>query len=344
MSNRVTLEDIAAASDTSVASVSLALRNKPGVSRARRERILQAARSLGYSRELPVTERNDPAVRTVAVLFRTLDSGTASMMDQFYSWVAAGIQEVSQDQRIRLTLGALRCDRSHRLVSLPTDDVLDSASDGIFLLGSYPDETLERLLEVTVGRGIPIVQVDGESPRTLMDTVGSMNVDGLRRATAYLIDHGHREIGFAGRTGRGIPSIDARFAGYRAAMSEHGLAPQEIVVRGEGRVDFETHEGRLPFTAIAAANDYDAGIVMRVLRSRGFRVPDDVSVIGFDDTEHAVQSIPAMTTMRVDTLAMGRLAVEMMAFRWRWPDAAPIMVSLKPQLVERDSVRSIGAT
>lgn len=89
-------------------------------------------------------------------------------------------------------------------------------------------------------------------------------------------------------------------------------------------------------------NDYDATVLMRLLHGQGVRVPENVSIIGFDDTEHAMHVVPALTTMRVDMLTMGRLAVRAMAFRWSWPDAAPQMTLLRPQLVERDSVASIS--
>ena len=344
MSGRVTLEDIAEASDTSVASVSLALRNKPGVSRARRERILAVAREMGYSRETPVASPDESAVRSAAVLFRSItsDRPATPLMDSFYSWVVTGIQEAAQDAGLHLMLGALRCDANNVPVELPPASFFDRASSGLFLLGSFPDASLDRLIEITGARGIPIVNVDGHTARTFVDSVGTMNREGAYEATSYLIQRGHSRIAFAGRLDRNVPSFNQRLQGYREAMAAHGYPTRELTIRGDREVSPPIEADDLGVTAIVVGNDYDATVLMRLLHGQGVRVPEDVSIIGFDDTEHATHVVPALTTMRVDMLTMGRLAVQAMAFRWSWPDAAPQMTLLRPQLVERDSVASIS--
>jgi LacI family transcriptional regulator len=97
-------------------------------------------------------------------------------------------------------------------------------------------------------------------------------------------------------------------------------------------------------TAIFGCNDTFALSALRALRLLGRRVPEDVSVIGFDDIERSGQTTPPLTTMAVDKVSMGRLAVQMLLFRLTWPDAAPTMTMLQPRLVERQSVRPPAAT
>lgn len=343
MSGRVTLEDIAEASGTSVASVSLALRNKPGVSRAKRERIISAARSLGYEREVPAQPDKAVQTRRVTMLFRSLSSGPAApLMDPFTSWIVTGIQETAQNADIELMLGAIRWNQDDGTLHLPPDRLTRRQRDGVLLLGSYPEATITSILDGIGAGGFPIVQVDGSKPRPFMDCIGTMNEDGAREATDYLVAHGHRRIAFAGRIGRHIPSIDERLCGYHTAMASHGLEPMTIEIIDENTVHGLPDRTDPGFTALFADNDYDATILMRKLQGRGLRVPDDVSIIGFDDTSHATQVVPALTTMRVDTLAMGRMAVDILRFRWAWPDAVPLMTSLQPVLVERGSVRAIA--
>ncbi len=263
-------------------------------------------------------------------------------MDSFYSWVVTGIQEAAQDAGLHLMLGALRCDANNVPVELPPASFFDRASSGLFLLGSFPDASLDRLIEITGARGIPIVNVDGHTARTFVDSVGTMNREGAYEATSYLIQRGHSRIAFAGRLDRNVPSFNQRLQGYREAMAAHGYPTRELTIRGDREVSPPIEADDLGVTAIVVGNDYDATVLMRLLHGQGVRVPEDVSIIGFDDTEHATHVVPALTTMRVDMLTMGRLAVQAMAFRWSWPDAAPQMTLLRPQLVERDSVASIS--
>lgn len=344
MGGRVTLEDIAEASGTSVASVSLALRNKPGVSRVRRERILAAARSLGYTRETPVSPDEHAATRRVTMLFQSLTSGPAGpLMDPFTSWVVTGIQEAAQDAGIELMVGAIRWNPTDGSLQLPPSRLANRPRDGVLLIGSYPEETIAQVLEGIGAGGFPVIQVDGSRPRPFMDCVGTMNVHGARAATEHLIAHGHRRIAFAGRLRRRIPSFAERHRGYISAMTSHGLDRFEIEIVNENEISPIPRDGDLPYTAVVVDNDYDATIAMRLHQAAGVRIPDDLSVVGFDDTPHATQVTPPLTTMRVDTLSMGRLAIDALRFRWRWPEAAPFMTSLQPILIERGSVRRNGS-
>lgn len=342
MGQRVTLEDIAEASNTSVASVSLALRNKPGVSRVRRERILAAARSLGYARETPIASESENGTRHVGILFRSgTDSPGGPLLDRFNSWVLTGIQEAAEDADIHLVLGSLRLDMDGGAMTLPPESYFRSAADGLLLIGSYPSSVINCLLGITSPLGLPTISVDGSFARSMLDCVGTMNREGGHAATSYLIAQGHTRIAFAGSIGRNVPSFDERYLGYRDAMTEYGLEPQDLLVNEDEETVWRFDPENLSFTAVVAGNDHQATVLMRDLQGQGVSIPDEVSVVGFDDTDHALTSSPQLTTMRVDTLTMGRLAVDTLQFRWKWPDAAPFRTTLVPELVERCSVRRL---
>lgn len=345
MSQRVTLEDIAAKTGASPATVSLALRNKPGVSLATRERIQSVARSLGYSR--PV--RTDGAatdVHNVALIFRTPDTGperATPALNRFYSWILAGIQEAADEMRMNLVLGSIPVNLANSPIELPPERIFSNAADGILLVGAFREETLDEVLAMANRRSTPVVLVDGASATHHLDSIGSMNREGAAEATRYLVGKGHSRIAFVGRTPANDPNFEARYQGYADAMAGEGLAPRILQIARDdvSLAEFEGHD--LPFTAVVCGNDHGAWMLMRELQRIGKRVPDEVSIVGFDDTDHSRDSMPPITTMAVDTLSMGRLAVRTLDFRLSWPEAAPITGLLRPRLVERQSVRSLSS-
>jgi LacI family transcriptional regulator len=342
MSQRVTLEDIARKSGASPATVSLALRNKPGVSPVTRARIQAVARSLGYTRPA----RTDTAaadVRNVALIFRTTDSGperAAPALNRFYSWILAGIQDAADEMRMNLVLGSIPVNENNSPSELPPDRLFRNAADGILLVGAFREETIDEVVDLAGRRATPVVLVDGASATHRLDSVGSMNRDGVAEATRYLLGLGHSRIAFAGRTPMNDPNFEARYQGYATVMADEGLIPENLPMARES-VSLGAFEGKdLPFTAVVCGNDHSAWLLVRELQRIGKRVPDDVSVVGFDDTDHSRDSIPPITTMAVDMRSMGRIAVRLLDFRLEFPEAAPITALLSPRLVERTSARA----
>lgn len=347
MSGRVTLEDIAEASGASLATVSLALRNKPGVSRDRRERILSVARSLGYSRPVRATSEDGHAVRKIALIFRTPASGperSSPALNRFYSLVLSGIQEAANDAQMNLVLGVIPVDDGNNPSEMPPARIIESGEDGVLLVGAFRQHTLTDILTLIGSRSTPVVLVDGKRGTNVLDTVGSLNQEGMITATRYLLERGHRKIAFAGPVSRNDPNFADRYAGYELAMTDAGFPTGFIPVTDEDielpAQEYET----FPFTGVVCGNDHGAWLLVRKLLSRGIRVPGDVSIIGFDDTDHARFSTPPLTTMGVDTLSMGRLAVQMLCFRLAWPDAPPLSTLIQPHLIERTSVRNLNET
>jgi LacI family transcriptional regulator len=344
MSGRITLEDIAQAADASLATVSLALRNKPGVSRAKREHILAIARSLGYERPVRAAEDAAAAVRNVALIFRTPDAGperSSPALNRFYSFVLSGIQDAADDAQMNLLLGSIPVDARNNPRELPRR-ILATDVDGVLLVGAFREETVRRVIELLGTRAPAIVLVDNTGSSLALDSIGSMNRAGTAEATRYLIDRGHQRIAFAGRQAGRDPNFDDRYLGYCDAMAAAGLETGMIEITGEVVELPERQAGAFPFTSVVCGNDHAAWLLQRALQGRGIRVPDDVSIVGFDDTDHARDAVPAITTMAVDTLSMGRLAVRMLDFRLTAPEAARATLLLQPRLVERDSVRTIG--
>lgn len=340
--SRVTLDDIATASDTSLAAVSLALRNKPGVSRETRERILANARDLGYQRPARVHKNQALALRNIALVIRTWSHGperNAPTLNPFYSWVVTGIHEAARESRMNMLLGTIPVDAGNT----PTDmchQLLQQRLDGVLLVGSHRPETVRTVLDALPDHTPPVVLVDSRPMPGVLDSVGSDNVHGGYLATADLIRQGHRRISYFGPASRWEPNFADRRDGFLRALADHGLEPYLVTEVDEVEEGSDLHGALFAnSTATFCGNDDHAMLLMRLARGAGVDVPGHHSVIGFDDTTVARHALPPLGTMAVDKVTMGMWAVQLLDNRITRPDAAPVHITITPQLVIRESTR-----
>ena len=333
---RITITDIARESGASPTTVSLVLRDKPGIGADTRERVLAAAQSLGYHRKVVSQPVRDPGVRTVAILFR---ARTRSPFDRslgvnpFYSWVLTGMEAVARTRRINLIYGTLAVNDDNEIVDSP-DHLLSQALDGVVMIGAFSEASA---LSLVGSAPLPVVLVDGPAYPQQFDVVASDNVGGSRAAVEYLIETGHCHIGLVSPAESINPNFAQREDGYREAMLAAKLEPMPPQDR--------TPDGLRSLlaswpktTALFCVNDVFATELVKSASELGIDVPSALSVVGFDDTDHATVSIPALTTMSVDKVGMGRHAILQLDYRMAWPDAAESCLVLSPRLVKRGSV------
>ncbi len=171
----------------------------------------------------------------------------------------------------------------------------------------------------------------------------SDNFRAAYQAVAFLIGRGHRHIGLLGSEANCYPSLRDRRNGYLRSMKENKL--DEIYIsnfninRSKGYQEtLDLLKENPQITALFCVNDDVGSTTIRAIQSQGMRVPEDISVIGFDDTYLAVNTHPELTTMHVDTVAMGRAAVHLLSLRLANPESARMTLTIHPQLVERESV------
>lgn len=338
---KVTIEDIAQHSSASITTVSMVLRDKPGIGAATRQRVLRSAQELGYQRRSP-SPTGDRTLN-VAMIVRSRSRGREEAfptVNAFYSWVMTGIESAAQANRMNLLYATLPVDDDNRPIALP-DHLLSQSLAGILLIGSFSSETIDV---IAAGRAMPTVLVDGPSIPTRHDAVGSDNEGGAYDAVIHLISAGHRSIAILGPDRSQDPNFAQREDGYLRAMGEHDLPPSWIRI-GEAGPDamaaaVEAAIGENPgLSAIFGCNDAFAIESMNALERIGRQVPGDVSVMGFDDIVPAGQVNPGLTTMAVDKVSMGRLAVLMLDHRLAWPEVTTSITLLRPELRERESVR-----
>lgn len=334
-----TLADVAAALELSPAAVSLALRGKPGVSEATRTRVMEVSRSLGYQ---PVSTpgRHHQGPLTVTLVIRALH-GDSPDANRFYGPVLAGIEERCRRLHIRLMLSIMPVDQHNHPLEIP-HSVTDQLSDGLILVGAH--FPAGRFL----GDGQPAVLVDAYAEDGAFNSVDTDNVYGGRTAVNHLIRNGHRDIAILGTEADAFPSILDRRRGYEQAINEAGLALHYIDVpyyeherAAAAAIEYLGANPRV--TAIFCANDLVAVTFVQAARQAGIVVPDQISVIGFDDIDLASIMSPALTTMAVDKPGMGRLAVTLLAHQLEVGKKCVTATLVRPELIERETVRTIKA-
>ncbi|NDJ52854.1 MAG: LacI family transcriptional regulator [Chloroflexi bacterium] len=340
LDRKVTLADIARESGVSQSTVSLVLRNKGGMSEDTRQRVLDTAQALGYvyspSNQSP--RRSSPNTVGLIVKVRPDDSPDTN---SFYAPVLAGIEGVLRRHQVSLVYANVPVDDTNHPLELPW--ILNEQDfDGLILVGVQLDQTkLDPILET----GAPLVLADAYAPDNAHDSVVSDNYAGAYQATNHLIEHGHRKIAILGSQTEGFPSILERRHGFEAAMVDHDLEPiyWDCPLRPDAVAPvFAVFKAQDPaVSGIFAANDDIAIAAIASARALGLRVPEDLSIVGFDNIAPAQHVSPALTTMRVDKIGMGRLAAQLMLNRIDFPDSGMVRTVICPSLVRRASVMSI---
>lgn len=338
MKSKVTISDIAQQSGVSVSTVSLVLNNKPGISDETRSRVLEAADKLGYLSKPNGEKAKSGPLTTIGMVVK-IDPDINHQANPFYSRVIVGIEDACRRKGINLLFASLPVDEDNRPVEVP-QLLYNEIVDGLLMVGTCVDETFTS---ITGMRQIPIVLVDGYSDTESYDAVVSDNFRAAYQAVEYLIHKGHRHIGLAGSDDNCFPSLRDRRNGYLRAMKENGITEVYMsnfnINKSQGYQEVIGLLNKYPhISALFCVNDDVGSAAMRAAQYQGKRVPEDISIIGYDDTYIAANTHPAMTTMHVDTVAMGRSAVHLLSLRLENPDSARMTLTIHPSLVERASV------
>lgn len=336
MASTATLRDVARLAGVSIGTASQALNNRPSVLPETRERVLKAAQSLGYTGPVNQVERR-PLVSTIGMLTKH-DYGPPPESNVFFSHVQAGVEMECRAHKINLMFSAIEVDQSNRPIEWPRM-IDDRQIDGLLLIGANIDAVAHGLRRKL---GTPIVLVDSYAPGYNFDSVLIDNTGGATQAVNHLIDCGHRHIGLIGSNPNSPPDILERREAYRRALRARGIEREYIedglMEQADGyRATRRLLERAPEVTALFVTNDDTALGVMNAARDMGLRVPDDLSIVGFDDVDVAREMRPALTTVHVYKTWLGRLAVQRLIQRAQSPDQPRIVVTVATHLVERES-------
>ncbi len=338
MTQRVTMEDIARRAGVSLATVSLVLREKPGINEETRRRVFAAARELGYRKRPIMSAGSSGDLQQIGVLIKAREDDVV-YANPFYSPILASIEAACRKRQINLLVAAVPVDVDNHPLELPRMLVANEL-DAIILVGAFVDHTINQLLQRP---GKPVVLVDAYTTGAVYDAVLSDNFRGAYQAVSYLLAAGHRHIALVGTQPNAYPSIAERRRGYEQALRDYGVEQRYFADSHLLSAEIAAATGllleRFPqITALFCANDMAAIETLAAARALGRRLPEELSLIGFDDIQTAAHVTPALTTMRVDKEAMGRLALQLLLNRIEEPESSSVTALLRPTLIERQSV------
>lgn len=354
MEHSVTIKDLAQAASVSIATVSRVLNHQGNINEQLRQRVLQAASDLGYSKVTkaarPTTTRGNRRGTLKEIGFiLTYDGAKEGPLSSFWAHILQGAEIEASQSDTHITYHGIGSNHSpYELLA----QIHAMQLDGILLVGP----TDPAIVQAVQHAGLPFVLVDNYQriPGQQIDAVLSNNFEGCKEITSYLIAKGHRRIAFLGGDTAQPPTppnhiytFEARLDGYIAALHSAGIPIDDALIMHcniHSRQHIAETSARVfatngPISALVCVNDPTAAWAIRTLREQGYNVPDDISVVGFDDAEIAIHLTPSLTTMHVYQEEMGAQAVQAMIKRITHPQQIGLTTILNVDLVVRDSVR-----
>lgn len=301
----VTIEDIARSANVSISTVSRVLRNTTGVSSKKRESVLNAVARLDYRPNVFAQSLASGQSMTIGIITQNFGS-------PFYDGILQGILQGLEASDYSPIFADGRWDPFVEKRALQTFQ--DRRVDGLILIGGQ----LPELLLTRLSKETPLLIVARNLDSLSEHCLAVDNFKAGYEVTRYLLDQGHRNIAHITAKmiyDESVSDIRQRYEGYKQALADTGIEPDpELVVAG----DLLQYSGVLavemllsqkrPFSAIFCANDQMAFGARLGLYRRGIRVPEEISLVGFDDENTAAFMLPPLTTVRQPSVAMGQSA------------------------------------
>lgn len=347
LGKKVTISDIARLSDLSEATISRVLNNKPNVSPATRQIILDAIETLGYV-HIPRNRSDNRQLKNV-VLCMGLFAGSvnlgALLANGYYAEIVESIQAECQSLNINLMLMTIGPDMNS-LTDIERN-IDEGDIDAILLVSMRNPDAIEHIIEFD----IPVVVLGNYFPWINVDSVNSDSFSGMLVAMHHLLENGHRDIAFIDGP---RPPYNDYWVTVRKLAYQHMLEQYQIPYDSD-RVAFgnlSTEGGRLAmeqllerdasFTAVLASNDQSAIGASQALQDANLRIPDDISLIGHDNIKEQFLTQLGLTTIDVAKHDMGRIALDLLQTRIQKPDRPILHILTAASLIQRQTVRNLN--
>ena len=324
-----TQEDVARKAKVSRALVSLVMRGSPNVSEQRRRRVLRAAEELGYRPNAYARSLASKRLHTLGVLINDV---TNPYFGGVYSSLASAAENAGFD--LLVAPGTRSAEKEAALVRT----LLEHRVAGLALMS--PMMSTKELRSLTTAW--PTVLIGRDTSIAGVDVVTTDEHQAARLVLDHLVELGHRDIVHV--TGGANPSAKQRSKGYRHAMRELGLEPREVAgafshEAGQAGAREILAMSPLP-TAVVAANDLIAVGAMGVFETQGLRVPDDISVVGYDDSQIARLDLVQLTSVCQGVDRFGSAAIELLVKRMDDPNTPRVVERIETTLVSRRTTGS----
>lgn len=340
-SSKATSIDIAYRAGVSQSTVSRALRDSPLVSKETRDHIKAIAKELNYKIDKNARNLRTQSTNTLAlVIFE--DHGTTDLINPFFLAMISSIIRATANRNYDLLVSF------HHLHQDFQGDYEDSKrADGIIFLGYGDFLNYERMARDLLNSGTHFLTWGASMPGQQGITISCDNLKGGQMATEHLIKHDRKSIAFLGDISEHAPEFRERYRGYCRALSQAGMIInpklQVKVSESASQLGYEAARklirSRSNFDAIFAATDLIAIGAMKAVQEAGMRVPEDVSIIGFDDIQAAMFTTPALTSIRQNAEIAGEQMTDMLIGMIARKDDDHAIASrvIEPELVIRQS-------
>lgn len=333
-------KDIAKKLGVSTTTVSLALNNKPGVSDKTRERILKEVESMGY--ETNIKLKPSASLKNIRfILFK--NHGLVVGDTPFFSKMIESIEGEARKNGFNIIISYLNRETNTREYVNQFAD--DENTAGIMLLATEMEyEDIQTFTETK----LPLLVLDNCFNDVHIDCVQIDNMEGAASAVNHFVACGHRDIGYIHSSAE-INNFEQRYIGYKAALLSNGLEfdPGKVIcieptIEGSYR-DMKRYleENKSLPKALFADNDILAMGASRALKEMGYKLPNDVSVIGFDDMPYCLMMRPMLTTVQVNNASMGIVAVRRLTDAIHGETDETVKIYVRTSLVKRNSVAEV---
>jgi LacI family transcriptional regulator len=334
LNTNVTIKQVAEEAGVSIQTVSRVINKRYDVAAETRQRVQEAINRLGY-------QPNAIARGLASKRSRTLGLVTYDFNDYAFTQVVTGAEVVAHQHGYFFMLGSSKCDPCDEPKYLQL--LTERHVEGVLFLRQGSLNELEFHNDL-ISSGVPVVVTGYHRPNSRISAADVDNLEGGRMAAECLLQHGHRRIACVTGPLSAQSAID-RLAGYRAALEAAGVPFDEDLI-AEG--NYNHHSGYLAmtsllekgaqFSGVFCQNDRMAIGAISALREAGLRIPEDVSVVGYDDCPEAEFADPPLTTMRQNMVEMGSTATELLIQQVENPGGSAKQVLMHAELVTRASV------
>ncbi len=334
----ITIKEVAEKAGVSQSTVSLVLNNKKPVRESTRKKVLHVIEEMDF---YPRRSARTLASRKTGNIGFVISDVHFTRAEPFYTRIFLGCEFEARQFDYYILLTSVESTFSAKKIPR---FLKEGNVDGVITAGSMNDRWLYEIRKM----GIPVVLIDYYPPKQKWPCVLIDNAEGARKAVQYLQKLGHTKIAFIGGSVY-HPSIQERFRGYSLAMQEARLDFEKWVIRDEEETRAEDgfkamqkilSQNELP-TAVFAANDAMALGALKAIHAKGLRMPEDISIVGFDNIEVTNHTEPPLTTMNVRMEEMGAKAVAMVRDIIDGKKSLQEKILVPVDLIERKSCRAI---
>ncbi|MCL5071643.1 MAG: LacI family transcriptional regulator [Actinobacteria bacterium] len=333
----VSIKDIAHEAGVAISTVSNVINKTRFVTSQTKDKVLVAVEKLNYRPNIIARGLRTHSTRTVAVIVPDISSS-------FFSQVINGIEEIARRRNYTLILGCTSFDS--REEARITNVLLDSFIDGfIFFSGFDNYEFIKKVYD----RGIPVVALDKDFGESDIPTIVIDNSAAAEACVDHLYKFGHKKIGYISFTSDKQTTVKKRYEGYLNGLKKNNLNFDSdlVLVNSEMRLHETTStyeavrnflkKGKIPTAFMTIADVFAFGL-LRALKEEGFKVPEDVSVMGFDNILFSQFTEPLLTTMKQPKRLMGNLAMNLLLDIIEGKEIKDKKIIMPTTIIERESV------